>query len=302
MAWKILSFVFIVIVIVLLVVYWFVPFQNIEFIGFSEPNNNFTLYGETNMQFYENMRYPSSEISYRIYDCPLMKKNNMERAFEILEKKTILNFYDVLSEEEISITCDSKNKFQEGLFIAGEGGPTNITKTDLFNVILKGKVLLIRDSNCPEPNVAIHELLHALGFAHSENKNNIMYHITNCDQEIGQDTIDLLNEIYSVENLPDLNFVNITAVMNGKYLNTNISVKNNGLKISEKSTILIYSGEKLVHEFDLEKIDIGHGRKIYLENIWVSKISTGKLKFIIDANFPELNKENNQVILKIKEK
>jgi len=73
------------------------------------------------------MRYPNSKISYKIYDCPLQKKDNMKRAFEMISNKTILDFYSINSNEEISVTCDSKNKIEEGLFIAGEGGPTNMS-------------------------------------------------------------------------------------------------------------------------------------------------------------------------------
>ena len=215
----------------LLFVYWFVPLNSVSFGSFS-GNSNFSLDSNSQMQFYENMRFPETRISYHINDCPLQKEDDMQWAFEILENKTILDFYPVVSEPEISVTCDSRNKLDGSLFIAGEGGPTNITKTQNFNVILSGSILLLRDSSCEIPNVAIHELLHVLGFDHSSNNENIMYNLSNCRQTIGDDIIDLINELYSFESLPDLTLENVSAIMNRRYLDTNISVKNYGLQNS----------------------------------------------------------------------
>ena len=43
----------------------------------------------------------------------------MEQAFQIISDKTVLDFYEKGDDEEISVTCDSNNKMDEGLFIAG---------------------------------------------------------------------------------------------------------------------------------------------------------------------------------------
>ena len=75
----------------------------------------------------------------------------------------------------------------DDLFIAGEGGPTSITNTSLYNVILKGKILLYKKSECEEPIVELHELLHVFGFDHSQDPNNIMFNLSSCNQEISQD-------------------------------------------------------------------------------------------------------------------
>lgn len=301
MGWKtILSFIFFLVVVVLLVLYWFVPFNTIEF-GVKTGHSNFSLSNDSaSMQFYENMRFPTSEISYRIYDCPLQKKDDMLRAFDMIENVTILEFYEVSSGEEIFVTCDSKNKIEEGLFIAGEGGPTNITKTDNFNVIFQGQALLIKESKCSKPNIAIHELLHVLGFKHSENPNNIMYYLSKCRQTIGEDIINLINELYSTPSYSDLSFENVSAVMHGKYLNTNISIRNNGLKDSEKTKIIIYADGKFVKEVDLGVIKIGYGRTISLTNLLIKQINVNQLEFFINSDFNELDKDNNKVILEIK--
>ncbi len=298
-----LSLLFILFAILLLIFYWFVPFETIEF-GSTSGNYNFSLNASKTetIQFYPNMRYPVSEISYKIHGCPLQKKDDMKRAFEIISNKTILDFYSAEFNEEISVTCDSKNKIEEGLFIAGEGGPTNITKGEIFNVILHGKILLIRESKCERPNIALHELLHALGFNHSNNPNNIMFPVSKCKQTIGEDISKLINELYSVQSYPDLSFENVSAVMHGRYLDTNVSIRNDGLKDSEKTNLEIYADGKFVKEIDLDILKIGYKRIIKLSNIWVKTTNVQKLEFFINSSFSELEKNNNRIILEIKNK
>jgi len=302
MSWKnLLAFLFFVLVIILLGFYWIFPLNEIDF-GFKEKNYNFSLnssIGQTS-QFYPNMRFPTSNISYKIENCPLNKKNDMERAFDIISNKTILNFYSVLSDEEIYVTCDSKTKVEGNLFIAGEGGPTNITKTSNFNVIKRGVITLIRESNCENPNIGTHELLHVLGFDHSPNPNNIMYAISKCDQQISQDMIDTINNLYSVQSYPDLSIENVSAVMHGRYIDANFSVINNGLKISKNSTVEIYADDKLIKEFEIEKMEIGYGKIISIKNIFVMQLIVNKLKFLLVYDESELNKWDNEITLEIK--
>ncbi len=268
-----LSFLFFIFCIGSLIVYWFIPFGTIEF-GTKSSNSNFNVNQSGDMQFYQNMRYSDSEISYNIYDCPLQKKNDMEKAFDIISNRSVLRFSSVdYGTSEISVTCDSKNRIEEGLFIAGEGGPSKIIKGNNFNVILRGEILLIRDSNCGNPNVALHELLHALGFNHSENSNNIMYPISKCKQTIGDDIFLLINKLYSTPSQPDLTFENVSAVMRGKYLDVNMSISNDGLKDSMESKIFIYADDKLVKEIELEELKIGYGRIISLSNLFVKQIN-----------------------------
>ncbi len=303
MGWKIVfSFVFIILAITLLFFYWFIPFNTTEFrtFNFKDENSNFSLGGKEGMQFYSNMRFPDSRISYKIYNCPLKKEDDMLKAFNTISDITVLNFYSTNKNEEISITCESKSKIEGGLFIAGEGGPINITKTENFNVILNSKVLLIRDSECQNPNVAIHELLHVLGFNHSLNENNIMYPVSECSQTIGEDIPKLINELYSIQGNPDLSFENVSAIMRGKYLDINMTIRNNGLKDSEATKIIIYADGKQIKDIDLESIEVGYGRIIKLSNIWVSKISVNEIELFIDYGFSELDKNNNKIILKIK--
>lgn len=298
---KFLKLIFFLVVLVLLSFYWFFPFETIQF-GMKNPgHSNFTLQNETtNMQFYSNMRFPTTEISYKIDNCPLNKKSDMEWAFEIMENETVLDFYPVEQNEEISVTCDSHTKIKEGMFIAGEGGPTNITQTTNFNVITRGSILLIKESKCEKPNVAIHELLHVLGFDHSSNKNNIMYNVSKCYQTIGDDILNLIDEIYSYPTYADLSFENVSAEIHGIYLDFNVTIRNHGLLDAEECSVEIYGGEKLLKEFEVESIEVGEGRMITLTNMGILKTNFDQLRFFIKTDFNELDKENNQVFLEIK--
>jgi len=261
MSYKIFfSLVFFILAVALLGIYWLGPFTEVSF-GFKERNYNFSLNssnGEVS-QFYPKMRFPTSSISYRIEDCPLNKKEDMERSFEFISEKTILGFYSVQNNEEIYVTCDSQSKIEGRLFIAGEGGPTNITQTSNFNVIKQGAITLIKESKCPIPNVGIHELLHVLGFDHSPNPNNIMYEVSRCEQEISQDIIDTINNLYSTPTLADLSIDNASASMHGRYLDVSLTIINNGLKKSENSTVKIYADGDKVKELEIGELEIGYG-------------------------------------------
>ena len=195
---------------------------------------------------------------------------------------------------------NSKNKIEEGMFIAGEGGPINITQVGEFNIIKKGQILLFKESDCATPNIAIHELLHALGFDHVDDSRDIMYPISRCGQKISNATIDKINFLHSIPDYPDLLFENANASMRGKYLNLNISVRNNGFSESKDSEIIIYADNSSIKTVSLEKLDIGHGRFISLSNIWINQLSVKNIKLVINYSFPELKKENNEIILEIK--
>ncbi len=240
----------------LLFFYWFIPTKTFSFLPV-EQSDNFSLSGSTQMQFYPNLRFPDTTISYKITDCNLQRTSDMKLAFEFISNLTSLVFYPVYSEEEISVSCQEKQEYNKGLWIAGEGGPTNITKAGAFNIITHGQILLLKDSQCTHPNIAIHELLHVLGFDHSDNKNNLMYNVTSCDQTIGKEIVNLINQLYSIEPLPDLTIENASATINGKYLDANISIRNQGFKDSGNFKLLIYADEKLIKELEVLAISSG---------------------------------------------
>lgn len=285
--------------IALFVFYMIIPSGDLELFTESNPNTNFSIGNNTvKMQFYENLRFPSNIISYSIDEkCSLRKKNNMETAFDTIENLTNLEFYEVYENSEINVLCENTNRIEDGLFIAGEGGPTNITETNLFKVILHGEILLIKSSECSTPTVEIHELLHVLGFEHSENKNNIMYPITKCRQTIGEEIPILINDLYSTPTYPDLKFEDANAEIVGRGLSLNISIRNDGLKSSENTTIKISGDSKTLKEIPLKSLEIGQGVRIEIKNIWLLKTKVEEIQISIESNFPEITYENNEILL-----
>jgi len=280
--------------------FYFIPLNTLEFISVPE-NNNFSLFQfDEQMQFYPNMRYASNEISYKISNCILQKENDMTNAFAIVENLTSLKFKPVLNNEEISITCQETNRFENDMFVAGEGGATKIIQSKNFNIILQGEILLIRNSECFKPNIALHELFHSLGFKHSANPSNLMYNITDCDQTISNDMIDQINKLYSTESNPDLIIENVSAIMKGRFLSINFSVINGGLNKAEESKLLIYAGKSVIKEMDILPLEIGQGEIIRLENVFVPQINVKNITLFVETSFLEIDKGNNVINLEIK--
>ncbi|MDP2672411.1 MAG: matrixin family metalloprotease [Nanoarchaeota archaeon] len=301
----ILVIIFLIFIVSMLWIYWFTGFGDVQLSKPKIQDSNFSMnLTSDNMQFYENLRYSDSKISYSIADkCTLQKRADAERAFEILENKTILDFYKVSDNEEILITCESRQKIKEDYFIAGEGGPVNISRAGQFNVIFNGQVLLIRQSECPNPNIALHEILHALGFGHSANENNIMYEISECSQTLGDDIPRFIDELYSVPSQSDLAFEEVVPLIHdGKYLDLNMSVKNIGLKDSEKAFVNIYLDNEVFEKIELKELKVGAGMKITIQNLKLKTTNFNEIKFIIETDFEELNKANNEVSFNIEEK
>lgn len=290
------TFVSVIFLIFLLTFYLF-PFNTVTF-NSNSGNYNFSIISNnTEMQFYPNMRFANTDLSYRISDCSLQKQNDMQNAFRIIENLTPLVFYPVNSGEDISVTCQNRAVIQNGFFIAGEGGPTNVTIAGSFDVITHGEILLIRNSDCPRPNVAIHELFHVLGFKHSTNPENVMYNITSCDQTIGQDMIQTINNLYSIPSEPDLIFENASAMMSGRFLNANFTVSNAGLADAGSSAVDIYADGSLAKEIDIDALPIGTGRIVSVENIFVPQISVKEIEMDINYTSSEISKDNNKIKL-----
>lgn len=287
----------------LLAYYWLLPFNSLEFIP-NGGNFNFSLNSSVpmDMLFYPNLRYASPDISYNIDMslCTLQKQDDMVKAFGIIQNLTTLKFSQTDFNPDIQVTCDSKVVVDANYFVAGEGGPSKITKSGDLNVIDNGEILLLRDSNCPNPNIAIHELLHALGFNHSINSNNIMYPVTNCRQTIGDDIPALINTLYSVPSYSDLSFENVSAAIHGRYLDTNFTIVNHGLIKSGTSEVIISGDGNEINREAIQPLDVGTGIIFTSQNILLKDPNISELEYNLQSDFNEISKANNQLALKIK--
>lgn len=283
------------ILIILLFVLFYVSYDFYQ-IFFSTPKNFAVNYTELenkssysgNLQFYPDMLFNHKQISYSITDCPKEKISDMISAFDYLENRTgVINFY-LSQNSEINVSCGKVEK-QGGLFIAGEGGPTNVIDTKKFKIISSGEILLLYSRSECGDKVALHELLHVFGFEHSNNPESVMYNVSSCSQVLTSDIVDEIKRLYSIPELPDLYFNNIQGNKKGSYLSMNFSARNSGLIGANSVSVILYSGKEAVRSFNLGSIEAGGGMLLYVENL---KVPGNPLKLII-SDGEELDKKNN---------
>lgn len=261
-------------------------------------------YGETK-QFYPNMRFNHNKISYFIDpSCSSERGERMKEAFLTVQDKTTISFYSTLEENaDILVGCSKEYKEQEeNIFIAGEGGPTKIINTSVYYVILKGKVLLYKESECSFPVVELHELLHVFGFDHSDNPKNVMYAFSSCDQEITQDIINTLNSLYNINALPDLSISEINASKKARYLDFDITIKNLGLTNSKNTILSVLAENKEIDSFSIKDLEFGAGSILSVKNLKLPSRNTKTIEFVIDREneIKELREENNEITISVK--
>lgn len=249
-------------------------------------------------QFYPNMRYPNREISFSIESyCNPEKRRNILSALKILGDLTILRFYESNENSEIKFICSSApEETNSPYLVVGEGGPTKIINTTSYNIILEGKIFLYKEEKCPTPVITLHEILHAFGFEHSNDENNVLFPVTNCEQTIDSEVIKTINNIYSTESLPDIAIEFANATIIGNYLSFSLIIANLGLKESSDATIIVLSNEKEIKKIPLEPIELGKKRIFTAKNIPVFK-KTNEITFFIESKEDELSKENNKATL-----
>jgi hypothetical protein len=273
------------------------PFENATYKPFSSNFSSNVGISEKGEQFYPNMRFPDKIISYRLEStCPQKRWVDVERAFAIISERTVLKFYNSRDNPEIKILCSriAPMPGQEGHFIAGEGGPTEIINTTNFAVILGGNISLYREEQCDEPKIAIHEILHALGFDHHNDSSSIMNPVTGCNQEIDQYIIDDINTLYKMDSLPDLIIDSIKANRTGRYLNFEINISNQGLRESKGANLEIYTLDRKIGNFSVGDLDIGTRKMLFVQNEKLAGDSSKIIFLISSKDEGELSLDNNR--------
>ena len=276
-----------------------------EFVAPAQPAAAQTAQVLDGGQFYPNMRFPDRNISYGLGSyCTMNKFENVKKAFDILGQKTNLEFYNRKDNPDIEISClelaPEEKTLGKKYFIAGEGGPSEVINATIYSVILKGKIGIYREEKCDEPNVAIHEILHALGFDHVNNTGSIMNPISSCSQQIDDYIVATLNKLYAVDSLPDLVIERAAAVKRGGYIDFNITVANYGLRVSRGVKLEVYADGSKADDFDLESIDIGTKKTLNVDNLDVSG-GAEKISFFVSSSIDkkEINSENNGVEISV---
>ncbi len=266
-----------------------------ELIQFKDYNAQISKdFPTTSNQFYENMRYPDRKIAYSISSsCTKAKEESFKQATEILEKETILQFFEV-DDGEIKISCSNiaPTSEEKGHFILGEGGPSKIFDLSTYSVITEGKIALYREEKCEKPIVALHELLHALGFDHNSNQESILYPLADCDQELDTEIIETINELYKQDSLGDLSIEKISATKSGPYLDFEITISNEGLRKTDKFTLKVTTESKEIKEFEMDELDIGDKIISTVTNLNIPR-SAESITFEVYTSGEEISKDNN---------
>ncbi len=253
------------------------------------------------VQFYPKMRYVNSTISYSIdSSCSVEKQSEVVNALSIISEKTVLAFVPKGEDSELKILCSevSHPAEQNRHFIAGEGGPTIVLNTSIYYIIKEGKISLFKSHSCDSPIIALHEILHALGFDHTSDTNSIMYPVTACKQSLDQGIIDTINEIYSVKPLPDIALTELTANKTGRYLSFKVTVSNIGLVSVKDVELLVMTDNVEIKKFDINELNIAERKSLNVKNLKIPE-DTQKVSFVINLldNSAEISEDNNKVDL-----
>lgn len=253
-------------------------------------------------QFYPNMRFSESRLSYHIEEvCDDSKRKSAREAFALIDLMTIISFHEVNTDGDIEVICSKNAPFTEkkDYFVAGEGGPTKILNASAFYVIKKAQIELFKDETCDKPNVAIHEIFHALGYDHTKNSDSIMYPVTNCKQAIDEELIASINSLYSITSEPDLAISKVDLNKTGRYLNFEVVVNNFGLRDSLNSTLYASSSGEKVGEFTLDEIKAGHAKVFTVTNLKIPG-DASEILFEVKSSDgqSEMKLDNNVALLK----
>lgn len=249
--------------------------------------------------FMSDMRFDTSNISYTFIDCKEEVKERMKKAFEIITNETgIIHFYEN-SEPKISIYCsDQVGEQRNNTFVAGEGGPNKVILSDLYPLIIDGKIYLNKQQErdkCDYPVVEIHELLHVFGFDHISNKLKVLYPYVSCSQRITQDITSELIRIYTEEAKADLTLKNLSAKTHGTYLDFEITIQNRGLIGTNNVSLTILGNEKLIEQVPIENLEPGISQTIKAKNLFTKSLDIKQITFKVTTNSEEYFYENNQL-------
>jgi len=128
-----------------------------------------------------------------------------------------------------------------------------------------------------------------------------MYNTSNCGQEISEDMVKLINDLYSVEALADAVLTDVVAIKRGKYLDFNVTVLNEGLIGIDDIDLAIVVEDVVVQVMEMGEIGIGYGRTLKATNVKLPSSGIDSIDFVVDKDddVRELDEGNNVMTMVI---
>ncbi len=254
---------------------------------------------------YPNLRWANMPVLVKIDSstCNPSRANDVRYAMNLWEEKTGVVSFREAEDYQVWVNCtaETESRKEEGFIITkvGEGGPTKILPTDYFNLSISGYAKIVSTTkDCIKPVRILHEFGHVLGLDHVNDSKSILYPYEDCQQDFTPEILQTMSELYKVEALPDLYFVNASASSFGQYLNVSFVVRNGGILSSAPTKIKIRSNTTDIQDYALDSIEPGRGLSIMLANVRIARISDQIVLAVDQENsIKEYDEENNIVVL-----
>lgn len=292
-------FVLVFLILVSIYSYYYVQQSKLVIPVINEVNSNFTstvttikpTETYTTPLLFPNIRWAKMPLSVYVIaeNCTSNEIQDVADAEKIWEEKTngLISFTDASSPSaDVIVDClSNSSSIREGRHIirkVGEGGPSSVYDTGLFNLTTRGKIYLFASNyGCNKPIIALHEMGHVLGLDHSDNPDSVMYAYEECNQDITPEIVSTLQSLYSLPPKPDLYFSDASASQKNYYLFINMTIKNEGLITSQPTSVSIFINGNEVKSVSVDPIKPAEGYVYTLSNVFVSS-QVLDLKLVID--------------------